>query len=154
VSSFFFYPTYMHCNYRPNNRVESTACMYRAGPLKHYRKEVVPQEIVENTPTAQSSGAEQRNALNRVRSKNIMSSDYFPSADQHLQHQNHLFSQQQSASGSCSSCEPTIKHTNQQFYQDGATSSSALVARIVHNRKIKNAPGPGPYIARKGDNIY
>jgi hypothetical protein len=114
--------------------------MYRAGPLKHYRKEVVPQEVVEKKASAESFGAEQCNALNRVRSKNIMSANYFPSADQHLQHQNHLFTQQQNVSNSsrCSfSCKPTVKHTNQQFYQDGATSSSALIARTVYNQKIK-----------------
>lgn len=131
----------MQCNYRRNDLVESTACMYRAGPMKHYRKEVTPQVIVEKMASASSAGTDQSDAIRRVRSKNIMSAQYFPSANQHLQSQNQLYSQQLSAASSnnCSSnCKPTIKHSNQQFFQDGATSASALVARRVYNQKVKN----------------
>ena len=133
----------MHCNHRRNDLIESTACMYRAGPLKHHRKEVAPQVTVEKMASASSNGTEQSDAIRRVRSKNIMSAQYFPSANQHLQSQNQLYSQQLSAASSsnCSSnsnCNPTIKHSNQQFFQDGATSASALVARRVYNQKVKN----------------
>jgi hypothetical protein len=118
--------------YAKNTRDSKYCDPYRAQPLLIYRNKIIPCEvtITKNTPCDEAIAA-QMNAKKRMRSSNIIKNDYSTNTPQFLQKRNRSFEQNKLPFISVENCSnvPTEKYTNIQFHENGAVSSSSLVAR-------------------------
>jgi hypothetical protein len=130
--------------YKQNKPVEnSTSCassIYSSRPLAIYRKELVQCDgdinkgKKENMQTSIECLQIEQNARKKLRGcNNSTNTKSFQSSKQYLQYHNKLYDQNLftvvKSTHTTSQNIPVIKWSNSQFLQNGATSSSALIAK-------------------------
>ena len=131
-------PIVLKNNKTVENTKSSITSIYSARPLAIYRKEL----IYNNNHYYKDKDKEQskeecftiiNNAKKRLRSSNNKDNISFQSSKQYLQHKNQLYEQNIFSTNKSNTINeniiPTIKWSNSQFLQNGATTSSSYILK-------------------------
>lgn len=124
----------------------SISSMYSSRPLAIYRKELIQDNNIIKKDKEESKEEcfnTMNNARKRLRSGNNKDNLSFQSSKQYLQNRNELydqniFSTKKSTELKDINITPTIKWSNSQFLQNGATSSSSYISKKHESGNINH----------------